>query len=390
MLTPARAATVRQHARVPSHPLFLVDRARPIPPDFPLGRHQTWRRCDQPKPAQRGDLVCLPSAYTNRAAVLRQIAWDSPRPRAIKATKDGLPVGYRGRVGFKAMIDAARKTAGHHLVVTSAFRPYAVQKAIFEDHVRREMAGGLTRVEARAASALYSAQPGHSEHQLGTTADLTYGMPDGSNSGFGGFMAERMHRSAAMTWVRANAHRFGIVMTYRRDRIEQTQYAWEPWHWRFVGVEAADAMRQCDLSVAEFLEQLHGVRPPPKFVHEDRLIRHAVTVSAHRASVASGSGQAVHLDWTLVHRGSQPLTELAMWAAPATRNREYGPRRGTWRRCITPGQEIRLQRAIVTPEKPGIYRMSWTLRSRPGGWAAELTAEVVVTPGQASAVDVTP
>jgi zinc D-Ala-D-Ala carboxypeptidase len=68
----------------------------------------------------------------------------------------------------------------------------------------------------------YSAKPGHSQHQLGTTIDFT--------DMFRGF-----RDSSAADWLRDNAHRFGFVLPYTAAAAPRTGYADEPWHGRWVG-----------------------------------------------------------------------------------------------------------------------------------------------------------
>jgi len=354
-----------------------VDRVRAVPADYPLGRTQTWRKCSQPRPAGIADLTCVPMAYTNRQAVLRKPAWSSRRSGHLLRTHDGLEVGYKGRVGFKALFDAALYEAGHELFVTSGYRPYAVQAAIFEDHVRREMATGLERSAAVAAAATYSARPGHSEHQLGTTADLTYRTDEGINSGFGGFMAHLMRQSPAMTWVRANAHRFGVALTYRHDRVAETQYAWEPWHWRFVGEEAADIMAACDLSVAEFVEHIHNAKPPPPFVHATRIARDDASVAPAVHRVVAEPGGRVELQWWVTNMGARQWTgydlrplfmDSALADVPIGRGGAI---------CVPPLEAMLVDRILRAPARPGVYRARWSIDTGAGP-VDEVGVELIV------------
>ncbi len=276
------------------------------------------------------------------------------------------------------MLDAGLREGGVELFITSAFRPYAVQAAIFEDHVAREMAGGLDHGAAVAASATYSARPGHSEHQLGTTADLTYRAADGGLPGFGRFMAHQMRASKPMRWVRANAHRFGIVMTYRHDRVAATQYVWEPWHWRFVGVEAADAMVACDLSVAEYLEHLHRAARPPPFEHADRILRDDAAVTQPRRLIVARPGERVTARWWVTNLGSRNWSALVVRpvvVADALRDVPSEPRLDG---CVPVFESTRLERTLVAPAAPGRHEVVWQLETGAGAALGELSMAVVV------------
>ena len=73
------------------------------------------------------------------------------------------------------MLDAAREEGGYSVYVRSGFRPYATQAAVVRRWVAEEETHhGLSHPEALARASLSSAREGHSEHQLGTTADLVY------------------------------------------------------------------------------------------------------------------------------------------------------------------------------------------------------------------------
>ena len=112
---------------------------------------------------------------------------------------------------------AAAATDGITLKVTSTFRSYEFQQQLFDDNPGM---GDLI------------ALPGHSEHQLGTTVDLTGGD----------------------AWLAANAVRFGFVLSFPADRSPRfTCYSNEPWHYRYFGVERAEAIAASGLSPREWL-----------------------------------------------------------------------------------------------------------------------------------------
>lgn len=183
-------------------------------------------------------MVTLPGHLSSAAVRLRSDVWEQ---------------------GFRPMFEAAA-AEGISLVAISGFRSATLQQSTFAHWTSVE--GG----DAARAS-VYSAQPLHSEHQLGTTADVGYRKADGSVAnpfadpvGF--------HHSAAGQWIRANAHRFGIVTTYQPHKIELHQYKPEPWHLRFVGGEMAEVSAQCDLSTEELLAHKYGIPLPlPTFAN---------------------------------------------------------------------------------------------------------------------------
>ncbi len=121
----------------------------------------------------------------------------------------------------RALIEEAAN-AGNNLYVGSGYRSEAYQADVFAAQVRR---WGDEDTANR-----YSARPGHSQHQLGTTIDVT--------DAFGAF-----RKSPAADWLRDNAHRFGFVLPYTQASVPLTGYVDEPWHARWVGRMLASALQ---------------------------------------------------------------------------------------------------------------------------------------------------
>ncbi len=118
---------------------------------------------------------------------------------------------------FNRMLKAAEKD-GVELWVTSAYRSFEYQS---------QLKGAYTVTYGSGANA-FSADQGFSEHQLGTTMDFT---TRGLSGGLTGFQS-----TPAYEWLLKNAHKYGFTLSYPEGN---TYYVYEPWHWRFVGVELA-------------------------------------------------------------------------------------------------------------------------------------------------------
>jgi D-alanyl-D-alanine carboxypeptidase len=129
--------------------------------------------------------------------------------------------------------------AGLTIVIESAYRSYASQAGTFNSWVSRiGVADALRR----------SARPGHSEHQLGTTLDVT-------SPGWGGRFGNWATETAEGAWLAENAWRYGFVMSYPLGADAQTCFGYEPWHYRWIGREAAAAHRTSGLQLRQFLER---------------------------------------------------------------------------------------------------------------------------------------
>jgi len=145
----------------------------------------------------------------------------------------GTAAGYAERMFRDA------RNSGHTLIATSGFRSYATQR-VTHNHWINVL--GLT--QARRVSA----RPGHSEHQLGLALDV-------SSARLGGSLSSNFSATPEGRWLRNNAHRYGFIIRYPRNREADTGFVYEPWHVRFVGVEAATEIFNRGLILEEFLRQ---------------------------------------------------------------------------------------------------------------------------------------
>jgi zinc D-Ala-D-Ala carboxypeptidase len=127
---------------------------------------------------------------------------------------------------LRAMAAAARK-AGKPLAVRSAYRSYATQVATFNSWVRRS---------GYQQALKFSARPGHSEHQLGTTVDFTTAPGVPLSTSFG--------ESPPGKWIARHGWKYGFIMSYPKGRKKASCYGYEPWHWRYVGKKMARAIHE--------------------------------------------------------------------------------------------------------------------------------------------------
>jgi D-alanyl-D-alanine carboxypeptidase len=138
-----------------------------------------------------------------------------------------------------AAMRAEAAAAGARLVIQSAYRSYEEQRATFDYWVS---VGGY---EAALAT---SARAGHSEHQLGTAIDFSDGRGAPSD-----------HPDWATTpsgaWLASHGWEYGFVMSYPPGKRAVTCYAYEPWHYRWVGRETASRVRASGLTLREYLER---------------------------------------------------------------------------------------------------------------------------------------
>jgi zinc D-Ala-D-Ala carboxypeptidase len=143
-------------------------------------------------------------------------------------TENGKPFCLRKNtyVAFLQMNEAIKKETGYSLIIRSAFRSYTTQITY------KDQKGDL------------AALPGRSEHQLGTTIDIIGTSP-----------VQYFIDSEEYKWMKRNAYKFGFVETHQQDPDDEIIIG-EPWHWRYVGIEIANEVKESDMSLSEYLHEL--------------------------------------------------------------------------------------------------------------------------------------
>ena len=136
---------------------------------------------------------------------------------------------------------AAAEADGLHLVLRCGFRSYKLQKAIYSWNLKTYGYYEVTR---------YHALPGTSEHQTGLAIDLCCEATDYENN-------FDIIQTPEYAWLLNNAHRYGWILRYPKHKIDITGYNFEPWHFRYVGVELATYLKFNDL----VLEEYYGALP---------------------------------------------------------------------------------------------------------------------------------
>ena len=134
------------------------------------------------------------------------------------------------------LFDAAYEEAGLTLYGVSAYRSYARQYTIYATNLA---VYGIPHTNR------YSAAPGRSEHQTGLSIDISC-----ASEGFA--LEDTFADTPEGIWVAENAHRFGFIMRYPKDKEDITGYNYEPWHIRYVGTELADSLHTTGLTLEEY------------------------------------------------------------------------------------------------------------------------------------------
>ncbi len=130
---------------------------------------------------------------------------------------------------------ADAESQGYKMIVGSGYRSGATQKMYFDSYVRSH-----GEVEARKFSAL----PGQSEHQTGLAVDISTNTKDC-------YLSECFILEPEGKWLAANAHTYGFILRYPEGKTDITGYNYEPWHYRYVGKDLANALYVSGLTLEE-------------------------------------------------------------------------------------------------------------------------------------------
>lgn len=155
----------------------------------------------------------------------------------LSELEDGRYFDSRAVTYLQAFIDAAR-AEGLSTYLSSAYRSYNEQEYLYNRKV------GQYGDEDYAATIV--ARPGTSEHQTGLCADITDIFYETKNSA----LAE----TELFKWMSEHCTQYGFVVRYEEDKQDITGIIYEPWHFRYVGVEAAVYMTRNELCLEEFLK----------------------------------------------------------------------------------------------------------------------------------------
>lgn len=136
---------------------------------------------------------------------------------------NGIQVSQRIVKDLKKLLDSAKKD-GLTLKVVSGYRSFERQTNLYNSYIKKEMLKNpkLTKVQAEEIVNSYSAKPGHSEHQLGTTVDIL--------SSENNYQFDLKGDLKYAKWLEENSLKFNFKISYPKNHPE---YTYEPWHLRW-------------------------------------------------------------------------------------------------------------------------------------------------------------
>ena len=156
-------------------------------------------------------------------------------------------------VACDAFLEMQKAAAADGVTVwmQSGYRSVKYQTSLYERKTKYYLDKGYDNATAKEKAAAVVNPPGYSEHNCGLAADLNSPEHTGLDEGF--------EKTTAFRWLCEHAGDYGFILRYPKDAEDKTEIIYEPWHWRYVGVENAAKINSSGLCFEEYIETLQSI-----------------------------------------------------------------------------------------------------------------------------------
>ena len=139
---------------------------------------------------------------------------------------------HEAKVAFEKMASDAKRD-GFNIIAVSTYRSYDYQDKLYNGYVKDK---GFYYAD------MASARKGHSEHQTGLAVDVSNNTLDYDN----------FEDTKEFTWMINNSYKYGFILRYPKAKFHITGFKYEPWHYRYVGVDVAKYIHDNDITLEEY------------------------------------------------------------------------------------------------------------------------------------------
>lgn len=160
--------------------------------------------------------------------------------------EDGYLVAKQIRGGLERMLeDGRREVPEGGFMIVSAYRSRELQAELLRDEIRKNMWQGMSKQTAEWDALRTVAPAGCSEHETGLAVDIvSENDPE---------LRESQENTEENRWLRENCWKYGFILRYPKEKESVTGFAYEPWHFRYVGTYAAEQIMRNGLTLEEYL-----------------------------------------------------------------------------------------------------------------------------------------
>ena len=165
----------------------------------------------------------------------------------LEEIEEGHQVDRRIAESLKQMLSDARKQ-GLSPIICSSYRTNDKQQKLYNNKVREYKRWGYNSEEAKELASYWVAIPGTGEHETGLAVDIVsrdYQILD-----------EKQEQTDVQKWLIENSYKYGFALRYPTDKKDITMINYEPWHYRYVGIDNATYMKEHDMCLEEYIDYL--------------------------------------------------------------------------------------------------------------------------------------
>ncbi|MBC5660048.1 M15 family metallopeptidase [Anaerosacchariphilus sp. NSJ-68] len=195
----------------------------------------------------------------------------------LKSIGSGHQIDARAYDDFRAMIQAS-KADGVYIYVTSSYRDRDKQISLYQKKTDSYLRQGYSLEDAKEKAGQVVAVPGTSEHHLGLALDMV--------SSEYRKLDEKQENTRGFQWLKAHSWEYGFILRYPNGSTDITGIIYEPWHFRYVGKEAAKEIYEQGVTLEEYL----GAKP----VSEGEAVTYDYVPRPKKKAVAPAQENAVN------------------------------------------------------------------------------------------------
>lgn len=216
--------------------------------------NKEYERIEEDKAKNEQDKIRVREIYANNRELLVLVNKSVELPEHLaEHYREKLQPICRGRLkaskdmyeDFSAMLNAAYDE-GYQYWINCAYRDRDLQQKLVDEDVANFINQGMSRDEALQETLRETMPPGYSEHETGLAVDIV----TANNGEVNGSQANEPGNQ----WLQQHCVEYGFILRYPEDKEDITQINYEPWHFRYVGKEAAEFISSHHLCLEEFVE----------------------------------------------------------------------------------------------------------------------------------------
>lgn len=185
----------------------------------------------------------IPSKYLNKEYILvnkyyyvgEKYVPENLESLPLSYSRSGMKLTNVAKSALEELINAA-KTDNMTILVTSSYRSYEYQVKLYNQYAEEN---------SKEEADTYSARPGYSEHQTGLAVDIHNGKK----------VYTDFENTEEFNWMQENAYKYGFILRFPKDKVNETGYIYESWHYRYVGKDIAKYIHKNNISFEEYYAQ---------------------------------------------------------------------------------------------------------------------------------------